>query len=172
MKVKREALVMAFYPNARGFAHVIFEGPLTPVDWGVSEVRRGRRRLDAYVRRLSVLIDRYHPDVLVLRGGSKERNLPAMQAAIDAIATLAEGTGVQSCTMSRKEVQRAFAHLGSRTRYAIAGWIAKHIPTLGPLMPPARKIWNGEDRRMGLFDAAALALAFFNNEKDRGDKAT
>jgi hypothetical protein len=167
MNAEREALVMAFYPNARGFAHVVFEGPLSPVDWGISEVRRGKRRLDTYVRRLSVLIDRYNPDVLVLRGGSRERELPAKQIAIDAIETLAEGKGVQTYTVSRKEVQRAFAHLGSPTRYAIAGSIANHIPPFAPLMPPARKIWNGEDRRMGLFDAAALALAFFKNEKDR-----
>jgi hypothetical protein len=162
MNVGRETLVMAFYPNARGFAHVVFEGPLFPVDWGISDVRRRGRRLDTYVRRLSVLIDRYHPDVLVLRGRSKERELPATQTAIDTIVTLAEGKGVQTYTVSRKEIQRAFAHLGSPTRYAIAGSIAKHIPIFAPLMPPARKIWNGEDRRMGLFDAAALAFTFLS----------
>jgi hypothetical protein len=32
-----------------------------------------------------------------------------------------------------------------------------------PYAPPIRKIWNGEDRRMGLFDAIALALAFYKN---------
>jgi hypothetical protein len=160
---------MAFYPNARGFAHVIFEGPSCPVDWGISEIRRRKGRLDTYVRRLSALIDRYHPDVLVLRGGNWEGQLPAMQAAIDAIETLAEGKGVQTCKVSRKEIQRAFPHLGSPTRYAIAGSIAKQVPTFAPLMPPARKIWNGEDRRMGLFDAAALALTYF---RARNDKVT
>ena len=164
MKTDRDDLILAFYPNARGFAHVVFEGLLTPVDWGISEVRRKKRRVDTYVRRLSVLIDRYRPDVLVLRGGSKERELPAIQTAIAAVQTLAEGKGVQTRTVSRKEVQQAFAHLGSPTRYAIAESIAKHVPIFAPLLPPARKIWNGEDRRMGLFDAAALALTFL---KDR-----
>jgi hypothetical protein len=156
MNVERQALVMAFYPNARGFAHVIFEGPFSPVDWGISEVRRRKRRLDTYVRRLSILIDRYHPDVLVLRRGRQDSELPEIER-------LAEDKGVRTYTVSRKEVRRAFAHLGSPTRYAIAVSIAGHIPTFAALMPAARKIWNGEDRRMGLFDAAALALAFFKN---------
>ena len=169
MNVDRETLVLAFYPNARGFAYVIFEGAFSPVDWGISEVRRRKGRLGTCVRRLSVLIDRYHPDVLVVRAGSREREMPAMQTAIDAIDGLAEGKGVQTHTVSRMEIQRAFAHLGSPTRYAIAGSIAKDIPTFAPLMPPARKIWNGEDRRMGLFDAAALALTYF---RARNDKVT
>ena len=29
--------------------------------------------------------------------------------------------------------------------------------------PPPRKPWMSEDRRMGLFDAAALALVFFQS---------
>jgi hypothetical protein len=51
-------------------------------------------------------------------------------------------------------------HLGLSTRYAIAKSVAKQIPIFAPLMPPARKIWNGENRRMGLFDTTALAPAF------------
>ena len=49
---------------------------------------------------------------------------------------------------------------------AIAETIAKRIPMFASYVPPIRKIWNGEDRRMGLFDAAALALAFYKNIAD------
>jgi hypothetical protein len=38
--------------------------------------------------------------------------------------------------------------------------IAKHIP-FEQHVPPPRKPWKSEDARMGLFDAAALALVFF-----------
>ena len=40
MKIRRGALVMGLFPNARGFAFVVFEGPLSPVDWGISEMQR------------------------------------------------------------------------------------------------------------------------------------
>jgi hypothetical protein len=38
---------------------------------------------------------------------------------------------------------------------------AKHIPAFERHVPPPRKPWMSEDARMGLFDAAALALIFF-----------
>jgi len=43
--LRRYALVLSIYPNTRGFAFVLFEGPLSPFDWGVKEVRgRGKHR--------------------------------------------------------------------------------------------------------------------------------
>jgi|SRR5690348_15036174 hypothetical protein len=52
------------------------------------------------------------------------------------------------------------------TTYCIARaqFIASHIPVFQPLLPPPRKIWNSEDARMSIFDAAALALTFFDAE--------
>lgn len=159
MTVKRPDLVMALYPNARGFAYVIFEGQSCPVDWGISEVLHKEGRVSACVRRISLLIDRYRPEYLVLRE-VREDQTSAARVMIEAAEKRARRNGVISCRLSRKDIQRTFAQVGSSTRYAIAKAIAKDIPTFAPLMPSARKIWNGEDRRMGLFDAAALALTF------------
>jgi hypothetical protein len=39
--------------------------------------------------------------------------------------------------------------------------IAKHIPAFVRYVPPPRKPWMSEDARRELFDAAALALVFF-----------
>ena len=36
---RRHDLVFAIYPQSRGFAFVLFEGWLAPVDWGVHEAR-------------------------------------------------------------------------------------------------------------------------------------
>ena len=57
----------------------------------------------------------------------------------------------------------AFAHLGSSNKQTLAELIAKHIPAFERYIPPPRKPWMSEDRRMGIFDAAALALVFFQN---------
>jgi hypothetical protein len=67
---------------------------------------------------------------------------------------------------SRQQLRQSFEFLGSPTRYAIVEAIAKHIPLFEPYVPPVRKIWKTEDRRMGLFDAAALALAFYRTHAD------
>jgi hypothetical protein len=34
---RRYDLVLAIYPQTRGFAFVLFEGWLSPVDWGIHE---------------------------------------------------------------------------------------------------------------------------------------
>lgn len=165
MTAKRYNLVMAFYPNARGFAYAIFEGPFSPVDWGVSDVPRKERRMPATVRRLSDLIGRYRLDCLVLR----ERSAAARSSAdilVRAAEEIAQRKGVPTYRLSRNDIRRAFADIRTPTRRAIAEAVAMQIREFAPLMPPARKIWNGEDRRMGLFDAAALALAFLGARMD------
>jgi hypothetical protein len=51
--------------------------------------------------------------------------------------------------------------MGFANKQMLAGLIAKHIPAFERHVPPPRKPWMSEDARMGLFDAAALALVFF-----------
>jgi len=66
---------------------------------------------------------------------------------------------------SRDQVRQAFAPFGAVTKEAIADVIGKQIPTLARLVPPHRKPWTSEHARMGVFDAAALALTFLGTAK-------
>lgn len=78
-------------------------------------------------------------------------------------AELADQRGVRVKTYSRTQVIEYFAELGAVTKHKIAEAIAKHIPALDLYVPPARKPWMSENARMGIFDAAALALMFFHS---------
>jgi len=80
------------------------------------------------------------------------------------MAELAKSRGVRTVAISRKQIRDVFAFLGSPTRYTVAQAIAQSIQAFKPLVAPKRKIWNGEDRRMGLFDAAALGLTLLKNQ--------
>jgi len=80
----------------------------------------------------------------------------------EAITNVAERYGLPTVFVSRSEVRQRFAHLGSVTKDTIASAIAKHIPAFGRFLPPPRKPWKSEDARMGIFDAAALALTFLH----------
>jgi hypothetical protein len=64
----------------------------------------------------------------------------------------------------RAQVRACFAEFGLATKQSIAEIIGKRIPAFERLVPPPRKIWMSEHARMGLFDAAALALTFFQLE--------
>lgn len=165
MRVQRYDLVLAFYPHARGFAYIVFEGPHSPVDWGMSDLPHKQKRA-ACLRRLAFLLNQYHPDVVVLRNMRRRSDSNGARAFMESMEILCEEAGAANLAICRNQIRSAFAHLGSTKRHAIAREIAKHVPIFGPLLPPVRKIWNGEDRRMGLFDAAALALTFFHSQRE------
>jgi hypothetical protein len=156
MKAERDDLILAFYPHARGFAYVLLEGPNSMVDWGMSDVL-AERKTRTCLRRLSHLLKEYRPDAVVTRQIPQGR----LAKLSESITELLKSRRITTAAVSRDRIRETFAYLTSPTRYAIVQVIAKQIPVLAPYVPPVRKIWNGEDRRMGLFDATAIALSYF-----------
>jgi len=158
----RYTLVTAIYLNSRGFAFVLFEGPLAPRDWSVVEAR-GKDKRERILSRIDGLLARYKPDFVVLQdtsqGGTHRPH--RIRRLNETIAEAAQGYGFPVLTFSRADVRERFAYLGSVTKDTIAEAIAKHIPAFERFLPPPRKVWKSEDARMGIFDAAALALTFF-----------
>jgi len=159
----RYEVVLAIYPTRRGMAFVMFEGPHTPIDWG----RRRRRSSDGNddcLRKVQSLFER-QPAVLVLQdtswtGTRRSRRATELNSAI---FELAEQYSFPVCSFSRDQVRATFTELASPTRHAIAEYIAKNIPILEHQLPPPRKRWLPEDDRIGIFDAAALALTYFQS---------
>jgi Holliday junction resolvasome RuvABC endonuclease subunit len=163
-RLRRYELVLAIYPNTSGFAFVLFEGSLSPVDWGVTTIR-GRDRNGRCLQIIASMFARHEPDVLVLQdtlvgGTRRSKRVTNLNAAI---FKLAELNNIPVRTYSRASVRLAFSYLGSASKHAIAETIAKHIPAFERYLPPPRKPWMTEDTRMGLFDAAALMLTFFQS---------
>lgn len=162
MRRRHDALILAFYPHARGFSYVVFEGPLSLVDWGMSDIP-AKRKTPRCLRRLSLLLDHYRPDTLVTREASQAPM--RTKGLLREIEELAKSREITTAAVSREQIREAFSYLGAPTRIAIVRAIVERMPMLAPFVPPVRKIWNGEDRRMGLFDAAALTLTFFGATK-------
>lgn len=165
----RYNLVLAVYPSARGFAFVIFEGPLSPVDWSVREIR-GRHKNQRCLVGIAAVLERYRPDVLVLQDMSPTgtRRAYRLRELNAGIGELAEERGIPVFAYSRAQVREAFEPLGLTSKHFIAEMIAKHIPAFDRYLPPPRKPWKSEDARMALFDAAALAMMFF--QRDTGEQ--
>ncbi len=161
---KRYNLVLAIYPHTRGFAFALFEGPLAPVDWATVEVR-GDEKNRQCLHRISQLFGKYSPDALVLHnmlGGSVHR-ATRIRDLNEAILMLAETQSIPVFAYSSAQVRQCFGHLGPLTKFTVAQAIAKHIPAFERFLPPIRKIWMSEDARMGIFDAAALLLTFYQS---------
>ena len=51
-----------------------------------------------------------------------------------------------------------FAEIG-RNKYSVAPAVAQRCPELTSTLPRKRKLWEGEDYRMSIFDAAAAGTA-------------
>jgi hypothetical protein len=146
----------------------MFEGPHTPVDWGRTR-RRSRDGNGDCLRKVRSLFDR-RPDVLVLQDTSWTGTRRSRRATElnNAIFELAEEYSFPVCSFSREQVREAFTQLTAPTRHTIAEHIAKNIPLLEHQLPPPRKRWLSEDDRTGIFDAAALALTYFQSANENG----
>jgi hypothetical protein len=160
------SFVLAMYPNSRGVAFVVFEGTHSLVDWGL-RVTRHKHQQYRYLSSIGDLFVLYQPAVLLLenmaaagaRRSERIRNLNAK------IAERALSLRMPVRFYSRDQVREAFAPFAASTKEAIADAIGKQVPGLARLVPPHRKPWTSEHARMGVFDAAALALTFFGAMK-------
>lgn len=157
-------IVLSVYISCRGIGFILFESPLAPYDWGVKDIYgedAGKRTVKAVVR----LMKQYQPEQVVLedtRSSNTRRGVRAKLLNEQIIRKLAS-RGIQAQLVSRDEVRTAFARTGAQTKEEIAAVIASKIDLLTPLLPPPRKVWDSEHRRMALFNAASMALAYYVN---------
>ena len=137
---------------------------MSVVDWGLREIRCREKNQRCLIA-VAALLERYQPDVLVLQdmsatGTRRSLRLRELNAGIEEIAA---EYGFAVYAYSRAQVRHAFAPYGVTNKHSMAEIIAKHLPVFERYVPPPRKPWMNEDARMSLFEAAALALTFFQS---------
>lgn len=159
--------VLGIDPIARGFGYAVLEGPEVIVDWGVCNV--GSSDLPAAVQRMKELIRLYAPDVVVAEDcddvGSRRRD--RARRLIAEIGKLAGGD-LEARLIPASTLRKLFSEQGFATKSEIAAAIANQLGDLATRLPPPRKPWMTEDKRMAIFDAAGLALAFYVSDQ-RGE---
>ena len=140
---------------------MLFEGPLSPFDWGTAWTKKDHNA--HCLRRVEKLIDRYLPETLVLE--SFERRNSNRSDRIErlgrALVSLALDRGLSVAVYTKRQVQSVFSTIGAVSRQEIAETIARHIDAFRHRLPARRKPWQSDDERMGLFGAAALALTHY-----------
>ena len=155
----RLTLVLAVKPTHRGFGWAAFESPFTPFDWGIVEARLNAEAgaLNAFQK----LIERLTPESLLLEAFERgDETRPTRLSR--AMAALAAERGIRVELYTRGEVQACFAGVGARTRDEIAAAIARQFEEFGHRLPPKRRPWESEDRRMALFAAIALLVTYYH----------
>ena len=160
---RHSELVLAIHPFVKGFAFALFEAPLSPIDWGIKEIRGG----DWNARCLGAaqgLMERTRPDVLAFKdyADARVRRSRRIQRLRRLIVNHATGQSIEVRRYSREQIRACFEGVGAVTRYEIAQAIAGQVHAFGHRLPKVRKIWEPEDPRMYLFDAVALALTHYS----------
>lgn len=157
-------LTLAVYANAKGLGWVLCAGPLYLVEHGLYAAP-SREKNAACLARFAKILDRLQPAELVLEAFDKEQSVRS-----DRIRTLclrmvdvAAARGIAFTVYSRADAARTFDGAGAKTRDEIAEAVARHFPALSHRLPRPRKAWEGEDRRLALFNAGALALTRYHN---------
>lgn len=164
---KPSSLVLGLHPVACGVGWIIFESPLSPIDWAIARSTKNATCLN----RIEELIERFTPAVVVLEEFEKAPTIRVdrIRRLCRAVVHLADNRGCDVHVYSKAAVRTCFASLGARTRYEIAQATAAHIPSLKHRLPPARKFSNNQDARLALFNAAALTLTHFALAGDQSD---
>ena len=165
---KRSDLVLAIRPFTCGFAFVLFEAPLSPIDWGTKEIRGAKWNARCLAAARS-LIERTKPAVVVLpdHSATPAREPERIKRLHRLLANYTDGESIELCRYTRAHIRECFAGVGAVTRYEIAQAIAAQVHAFGHRLPRVRRIWDPEDPRMYLFDAAALVMTHYSSPRSR-----
>jgi hypothetical protein len=160
-----ELRVLAIDPVEDRMGFVLLEGDERLVDWGITAIGRSGDLGERMVRFLH-LIDRYLPNVLVLEDWRRRecRRCRRLRRLLRDAARLAEGRGLETFAVRQTDVHTFFTGLNPNTKETRARAIVTHFPELRVWLPPHRKPWMREDRRLAIFDAAAFGLAYLHRE--------
>src|SRR5262249_27718021 len=106
----------------------------------------------------------YKPEMLVLENahGAISRRAKRIRQLHGLIIELAKNRNIPVQQFSRWDIKATFKSRSASSRYEIAQAVSHELPDLAPWLPPPKKIWMSENRWLGMFDAASLALTFFD----------
>jgi len=154
---QKRVLALDVHPSR--FGYVVFEGPDEVLDWAVRSFRDGVNAVRIPpAQKLAALLDDFAPSTVVL-----EKRVSCTRKASKIIETIRSEAGKRRVSVrfvTRSLVKRAFAG-HDRNKDEIASVLGERFPELTPKVPPRRRIWQSEDYRMSIFDAAALGVAYF-----------
>jgi hypothetical protein len=169
MTALRSGLVLALYPNMSGLCYAVFEGKLKIVDWGIKTARKAKG--SALELHAQLLMEIFGPVSIILpTRRAVTRGSGRLQMVIANSEKSAKEYGISVYFYSRADIQEYFTRYGARSKDAIARVIVDLLPEFAQHLPPPRKAWMSEDYRMGLFDAVALAMVYFETDGLRGQR--
>jgi hypothetical protein len=150
--------IIAVDLRPQSLGYVVLEAGDSLIDWGVKDFPGGAYSVRIPLRaKVNDLLAACVPDAIVLRRrAGTDAMLPELEQA-------AKARGVEVSFLTRRTVKSYFP--GCRNKDQIASAISERFLDLRLLLPPKRKIWKKEYKRMRIFDAAATGIAYFGEKQ-------
>jgi hypothetical protein len=165
-----EKRVLALDVRPRSFGFAVFEGPNQLLDWGARSFRSGVNAVKIpAAKKLLALLDEFTPSAIVVRERPTGRTTRRTKM-LAMIRKQAASRRTPVRLISREVVNRAFVGFESN-RYQVASALAQKFPALASRLPSKRKCWQSEGYGMSIFDAAALGVSYFTQEKSGSKSA-
>jgi hypothetical protein len=161
--------VLALDVRPRSFGYVVFEGPDLLLDWGVQSFRNGRNAVRIpLATKTAALLEDFRPAVVVAKEPPSriKVNRARTRKILELIRHKASLRGIRTRVFKRCAATSFFGGKERVTKHQIATTLAERFAELRPFLPPKRKLWESEDYRMSIFDAAALGVAYFDRQKN------
>ncbi len=109
-------------------------------------------------QRFARILDTFLPSVVIMRCSTSPSSNANKRAVVRGIRRGAKERGLPVVVVRPASIRRYFSRYNAATKYDIAQMVAQTLPELRWELPPKRRAWNPEDRRMRIFDAAAALI--------------
>jgi hypothetical protein len=158
MKFSDDRIILAIDPTSRGLAFVCFESGEV-LDWGTRRVEGND------VAALDRILELCPADVLIIEDAKAEHCLrrARVKRILVAIERHARSLGIEVRKVSAHAALRSWMRRGIANKSEMAQVIAAEFPPLDLVVPRPRGKYRSEQARMGIFDAASLAIHAFGD---------
>lgn len=155
----RDNVVLAIYPNARGFGYVCLEDQGNLIDYG--RIRTHPLSNAKLLSRIKKLVAFMEPHLIILRDCREHMATKRSQRLVEDIEKEFTSSGYGMRKYSREQIKFVFAELNASTKREIAKKLAEHFGELKDRIPRPKKLWIEEDPNQAIFDALSLAMTHF-----------
>ncbi len=133
------------------------------LDWG-----KRAMSADSSAPFVARLLKKYAISLVVVRAlkRGERRDTARVRRGLRAIRAAARRHSIPVVALADERVRKFFREYERYTKYDIALFMTTILPELAWLLPRPRKFFMPENRRMALFHAVALGIAFLGMQED------
>ncbi len=153
-KYRDHARILGIDPSTTGFGFAVLEGNNRLVDWGLATLYS--KDDEELLVRIDTLVRQYTPTAIALEDVTGRKKGVRNIRRLAQVRAYMEQRGIRCVLVSRADIRFALGLAEFATKHAVAERLATAFEELACLLPPPRRPWQSEDRRMNVFDALGV----------------